>query len=78
MHACSSNFSAAFMNAVLPPPNTHDVLGTLTPLSSHCKAAISYLVSIHSPYAFQGALPSLPIQALTSHSVSLWFQDLFV
>lgn len=40
-----------------------------TPLSSHCREAISYLASIHSPsHAFQRAL-SLPNQGLNSHSV---------
>lgn len=43
---------------------THDVLGTLTPPSSHCKEAISCLASIHSPsHAFQRVLLS-PVKVL--------------
>ena len=49
-----SSFSAAYTRAASPPTNIHGVLGTLSPPSSHCKEAISYLASIHSPsHAFQ-------------------------
>ena len=71
-----STFSAAFMNAALPPPNTHDVLGTLTPLSSHYKAAISYVASIHLHIPPKGS--SWSPQSRSYFPQCLWFQHLFV
>lgn len=75
------SFSAVYMSAALPPANTHGVLGTLTPLSSHCKEASSYLASIHSPsHAVQRVL-SLPNQGLNSQCLGfqrllVWWTDL--
>lgn len=75
------SFSAVYMNAALPPTNTHGVLGTLTPLSSRCKEEIAYLASIHSPsHAVQRVL-SLPNQGLNSQCLGfqrllVWWTDL--
>jgi hypothetical protein len=53
------------MNTASFPTDIHPILGTLTPLSNHCKEAISYLVSIYSPlHALQS--PSLPNWGLNS------------
>lgn len=62
--------SSLYKCSIHTATNIHEVLGTLTPLSSPCKGASFYLVSIHSPsQAFQGVL-SLPSQGLNSCSVS--------
>lgn len=52
-----SNFSAAHTKAALPPSNTLKVLGTLIPLSSHCKERVpTWPPSLLLPVPSRGVL----------------------
>lgn len=79
-HASSSHFSAIYVSARFSPTTIHGILGTLTPLSSHCKKAISYLASTHSAsHVFQRVL-SLSNQGLNSQCLGFqrllaWWTD---